>query len=88
MLASVLNSKIAVEASVQVVWAFVRLRQVLATHKELAAKLAELETRIKTDDEVITSAEGYYRAKSLSTVFMGRYIRFWASGKERNPYLE
>ena len=30
-----------VEASVQVVRGFVRLRQVLATHKVLAAKLAE-----------------------------------------------
>ena len=55
MLASVLNSKIAVEASVQVVRAFVRLRQILATHKELAAKLAELETRIETHDENITA---------------------------------
>ena len=55
MLASVLNSKIAVAASVQVVRAFVRLRQMLATHKELAAKLAELETRIETHDENITA---------------------------------
>jgi hypothetical protein len=55
MLASVLNSKIAVEASVQVVRAFVRLRQILATHKELAAKLADLETRIETHDENITA---------------------------------
>ena len=55
MLASVLNSKIAVEASVRVVRAFVRLRQMLATHKELAAKLAELETRIETHDENITA---------------------------------
>jgi len=55
MLASVLNSKIAVEASIQVVRAFVRLRQVLATHKELAAKLAELEARIEGHDENITA---------------------------------
>lgn len=39
MLASVLKSKIAVEASVQVVRAFVRLRSILAAHKELAKKL-------------------------------------------------
>src|SRR5436190_2210883 len=36
MLASVLNNPIAVRASVQVVRAFVRLREMLATHKELA----------------------------------------------------
>ena len=35
MLASVLNSKIAAAASIQVVRAFVKLRKVLSTHKEL-----------------------------------------------------
>lgn len=55
MLASVLSTKTAVEASVQVVRAFVRLRQVLATHKELAAKLAELEARMDAHDENITT---------------------------------
>ena len=55
MLASVLNSKIAVEASIQVVRAFVRLRQVLATNQELAAKLAELEARMEGHDKNITT---------------------------------
>jgi len=36
MLASVLNTPIAVQASVQVVRAFVRLREMLGTHKDLA----------------------------------------------------
>ena len=45
MAASVLNSKIAVRASVNVVRAFVRLRVLLAIHKELARKLAELEKK-------------------------------------------
>lgn len=55
MLASVLNSPLAVEASIQVVRAFVRLREILATHKELAKKLAELEARIEAHDEGITA---------------------------------
>jgi hypothetical protein len=55
MLASVLNTPVAVEASIQVVRAFVRLRGILATHKELAAKLAELEARIEVHDENITA---------------------------------
>jgi uncharacterized protein (UPF0332 family) len=38
MLASVINTPIAVQASVQVVRAFVRLREMLATHKDLAFK--------------------------------------------------
>ena len=35
--------------------AFVRLRQMLARHKELVAILAELETRIESHDENITA---------------------------------
>jgi len=45
MLASVLNSPTAVAASIQVVRAFVRLRAILATHKDLARKLAEMERK-------------------------------------------
>ena len=43
MTATVLSSPRAVEMSVYVVRAFVQLREVLATHKDLAAKLATLE---------------------------------------------
>lgn len=49
MLASVLNSPAAIEASLQVVRAFVRLRTILAEHKELAAKIEALEK--KMDDK-------------------------------------
>ena len=45
MLASVLNTEIAVQASVQVVRAFVSLREIIATHRDLARKLFELEKR-------------------------------------------
>jgi hypothetical protein len=55
MLASVLNSPVAVQASIQVVRAFIRLREVLATHKELARKLTELERRIETHGDRITA---------------------------------
>lgn len=53
MLASVLNSQRAVEASIYVVRAFVRLREVLASHKDLALKLKELESKIEYHDEQI-----------------------------------
>lgn len=45
MLASVLSSPVAVQASIQVVRAFIRLREILATHKDLARKLEELEKK-------------------------------------------
>ena len=46
MAATILNSPRATEVSVYVVRAFVRLREVLASNKELALKLSELESRI------------------------------------------
>ncbi len=45
MAASILNSPRAVEVSVYVVRAFVRLRETLAAHKGLAVKLEELEQK-------------------------------------------
>lgn len=54
MAATVLNSPRAVEMSVFVVRAFVRLREVLATHRELAAKLAQLEHKLDGHDQAIS----------------------------------
>lgn len=45
MLASILNSDVAVRASVQVVRAFVRLRQIINANKELAEKLEKMEKK-------------------------------------------
>jgi hypothetical protein len=53
MLASVLNSDIAAQASVRVVRAFVRLREMVAANAQLAAKLEELEKRLDSHDEAI-----------------------------------
>ncbi|MCA1636916.1 MAG: ORF6N domain-containing protein [Acidobacteria bacterium] len=46
MLASILNSPIAVEASIQVVRAFVQLRTVLSIRKDLAGKIEEIQQKI------------------------------------------
>ena len=45
MLSSVLNSPQAVVVSVYIVRAFIRIREMLSTHKELAAKMATLELK-------------------------------------------
>ena len=55
MLASVLNSEIAVQASVRVVRAFVRLREMVAANAQLAVKLKELEQRLDSHDEAIAN---------------------------------
>ena len=58
MAASVLNTPRAVEVSLYVVRAFVELREALATHKELAKRLDELESRLErklaTHDQAIS----------------------------------
>ena len=53
MAAMVLNSPRATEASVYVVRAFVKLKDTLGEHKELAAKLAELDRKVATHDIAI-----------------------------------
>jgi len=45
MLANVLNSKTAVQASVQVVRAFIRLRELTITHKDLLQKVNAMEKK-------------------------------------------
>ena len=53
MAASVLNSPRAVEVSVYVVRAFIKLREILYSHADLAHKLDELERRVdRHDDEI------------------------------------
>ncbi len=53
MAATVLNSAKAIEMSVFVVRAFVQLREMLSTHKELAEKLDALERTVSTHDQAI-----------------------------------
>jgi hypothetical protein len=53
MLASVLNSPVAVAASIRVVRAFVRLREMIAANAELSHRLGELERKMETHDESI-----------------------------------
>ena len=55
MAANVLQSPEAVVMSVHVVRAFVRLRQLMINHKALAAKLAELDTRVGAHDEQLAA---------------------------------
>ena len=53
MLASVLKSERAVKISIHIVKTFIRLREFIATHKELAQKMKELEQKIGKHDEEI-----------------------------------
>lgn len=56
MLASVLNSPRAVQMSIYVVRAFVRLREMIATHKDLVRRLKALEKKYNTKFRVVFDA--------------------------------
>jgi hypothetical protein len=53
MAATILNSSRAVEMSVHVVRAFVQLRDLLASNRQLAEKFAELERKVSSHDQAI-----------------------------------
>jgi len=56
MAANVLNSKRAVEASVQVIRAFVRMRNMLASNAELARKIDALERKYDGQFKLVLTA--------------------------------
>ena len=55
MLSSILRSERAVQVNIQIMRTFVKLREIISTHKELAQKLKELELKIETHDENIAA---------------------------------
>ncbi len=55
MLSSVLRSSRAVQVNIAIMRAFVKLREMVAAHKELAGKLAELERKVASHDTHIQS---------------------------------
>jgi hypothetical protein len=76
MAATVLNSERAVEMSVFVVRAFVRLREMLATNQQLASKIDELEQRLDTHDASIQELIEAIRELMAPEPAKGRRIGF------------
>ena len=84
MLASVLNSPRAVEASLLVVRTFVKLRETLATHRELARKMEELERRLEGHDGSIRTLVDAIRQLMGGAETPPRRIGFHPEGR-RGP---
>ena len=61
MAASVLNSQMAVEVGLFVVRAFVRMREIVASHRELARRLDELERKVGAHDRAVGQILGAIR---------------------------
>jgi len=83
MAASILNAPRAIEASIFVVRAFVKLREMLATHKELAQKLLELEQRLEDHDEHIQTIFNAIRQLMTTTESPKKKIGFTAREKQK-----
>jgi hypothetical protein len=56
MLSSVLRSKRAVQVNIEIMRTFVRLRELLATHADLARRLSELEKKYDKQFAVVFDA--------------------------------
>jgi hypothetical protein len=56
MLSSVLRSKRAIQANIAIMRAFVRLREMLASHEELARKLTQMEKKYDAQFKVVFEA--------------------------------
>jgi hypothetical protein len=73
-----------VEVSLLVVRAFVQLREMLATHKELAAKLDELERKVSRHDQALAGVIEALRQLMRAPEPSGKSIGFTADvGKQR-----
>jgi len=55
MLSSVLASKRAIQVNIQIMRVFVKVREILSTHKELSQKLKEIEIKVGSHDEQINA---------------------------------
>jgi len=56
MLSTVLNSERAIEVNIHIMRAFVKLREMIASHKELAKRLDELESKYDEQFKVVFDA--------------------------------
>lgn len=81
MLGNVLKSERAVEVSLLVVRTFVQLREMLATNKELAAKLLELERKVSGHDQAIVGLMNGIRELMKQPDGVSRPIGFTAKIK-------
>jgi hypothetical protein len=81
MLSSVLRSPAAESVGLLIVRAFVQLREMLSSHKELALKLAALERKVGSHDQAITSLLEAIRQLMFQPTKQSRPIGFTADIK-------
>ena len=82
MLASVLNSTMAIEASINVVRAFVKMRSILALHQDLAERLEKLEKTTDKHDQNFAVISQLLREIFRDPKFLKRKIGFIEEKKD------
>ena len=91
MAANVLRSKVAVRASIQVVRAFVRLRQMLAINEKLARKIEAIERKVGEHDAELKAVLRAMRSllqEPPMPVPVRRPIGFIGPGRKEQPVAE
>ena len=88
MLGNVLKSSRAIEVSLLVVRTFVQLREMLETHKELAAKLEELDRKVSSHDQAIAGLINAIRQLMAAPEKPARPIGFTANLNEKKKALK
>lgn len=83
MLGNILRSERAVEVSIMVVRTFVQLREMLASHKDLAIKLDQLERKLSTHDHAIAGLIDAIRQLTSVPAKASRPIGFTADLKAK-----
>jgi phage regulator Rha-like protein len=83
MLASVLNSPTAIEASIKVVRAFVKMRSILALHKDLSERLEKLEKVTNEHDQNFAVVSQLFREVFNDPKYLKGKIGFVAEKKEK-----
>jgi len=88
MLSSVLHSNRAIDVNIAIMRAFVQLRELLGTHKDLARKLAELEKKYDGQFQVVfealRQAHGPTAREAERTLWLPAARRGGVNGRERS----
>jgi hypothetical protein len=84
MLSGILNSDRAIEVNIAIMRAFVRLRELLASHAELSQRLDELESRY--DDQFKIVFDALRQLMTPPAAPPGRKIGFGEVRESRAPY--
>ena len=82
MLSSVLHSERAIQVNIAIMRAFVQIREMLSTHKELAYKLEKLERKVGIHDQTIVQLIEAIRQLMEPPAEKRKKIGFTAAGKK------